>query len=151
VIDISRAICRTRDAVRAAGSYSPYFRPARVLAIGPDALTIWKSLTADASSHTPTQSPARTGIHPVSGSCGCSEPGNFRDVPGNLPWARGRRCLCRTGLFALESRGTALPNRARSVVGEHPGGLSDTGTDAGSVLNAELAGGAPPQTDGIVR
>ena len=27
----------------------PYLRDARVLAIGPDALTIWKSLTADAS------------------------------------------------------------------------------------------------------
>jgi hypothetical protein len=53
-------------------------------------------------------------------------------------------------LFALE-RGTALPNRARSVVGEHPGGLNDTGTDAGSGLAAELAGSAPPQADGIVR
>jgi hypothetical protein len=42
-------------------------------------------------------------------------------------------------------------NRARSVVSEHPGGLNDTGTDAGSVLNAELAGSAPPQADGIVR
>jgi hypothetical protein len=52
---------------------------------------------------------------------------------------------------ALESRGTALPNRVRSVVGEHPGGLNETGTDAGSVLNAELAGSAPPQADGIVR
>ena len=41
-------------------------------------------------------------------------------------------------LAALESRWTALPNRARSVVGEHPGGLNDTGTDAGSVHNAEL-------------
>src|SRR4029450_7731632 len=41
--------------------------------------------------------------------------------------------------------------RARSVVGEHPGGLNETGTDAGSVLNAELAGSAPPQADGIVR
>ena len=47
--------------------------------------------------------------------------------------------------------GAALPNRARSVVGEHPGGLNDTGTDAGSVLSAELAGSAPPQADGIVR
>ena len=36
-------------------------------------------------------------------------------------------------------------------MGEHPGGLNDTGTDAGSVLNAELAGSAPPQADGIVR
>ena len=54
-------------------------------------------------------------------------------------------------LAALESRWTALPNRARSVVGEHPGGLNETGTDAGSVLNAELAGSAPPQADGIVR
>ena len=54
-------------------------------------------------------------------------------------------------LGALESRWTALPNRARSVVGEHSGGVNDTGTDAGSVLNAELAGSAPPQADGIVR
>jgi hypothetical protein len=54
-------------------------------------------------------------------------------------------------LAALASRWTALPNRARSVVGEHPGGLNNTGTDAGSVLNAELAGSAPPQADGIVR
>ena len=54
-------------------------------------------------------------------------------------------------LAALESRWTALPNRARSVVGEHPGGLNETGTDAGSVLSAELAGSAPPQADGIVR
>jgi hypothetical protein len=54
-------------------------------------------------------------------------------------------------LAALESRWTPLPNRARSVVGEHPGGLNDTGTDAGSVLSAELAGSAPPQADGIVR
>jgi hypothetical protein len=54
-------------------------------------------------------------------------------------------------LAALESRWTALPNQARSVVGEHPGDLNDTGTDAGSVLNAELAGSAPPQADGIVR
>ena len=54
-------------------------------------------------------------------------------------------------LAALESRWTALPNRARSVVGEHPGGLNETGTDAGSVLNAELADSAPPQADGIVR
>ena len=53
-------------------------------------------------------------------------------------------------LAALESW-TALPNRARSVVGEHPGGLKDTGTDAGSVLNAELAGSAPSQADCIVR
>ena len=52
---------------------------------------------------------------------------------------------------ALESRWTALPNRARSVVGEHPGGLNDTGTDAGSVLTAEFDGRAPPQADGIVR
>jgi hypothetical protein len=54
-------------------------------------------------------------------------------------------------LAALESRWTALPNKARSVVGEHPGGVNDTGTDAGSVLNAELAGSAPPQADCIVR
>ena len=54
-------------------------------------------------------------------------------------------------LAALESRWTALPNRTRSVVGEQPGDLNDTGTDAGSVLNAELAGSAPPQADGIVR
>ncbi len=71
--------------------------------------------------------------------------------PRDLAWARGRRCLCRTGFAALESRWTALPNKARSVVGEHPGGVNDTGTDAGSVLNAELAGSAPPQADGIVR
>jgi hypothetical protein len=54
-------------------------------------------------------------------------------------------------LAALENRWTALPNRARSVVGEHPGGLNATGTAAGSVLSAELAGRAPPQADGIVR
>ena len=54
-------------------------------------------------------------------------------------------------LAALESRWTALPNRARSVVGEHPGDLNDTGTDADSILNAELAGSAPPQADRIVR
>jgi hypothetical protein len=54
-------------------------------------------------------------------------------------------------LAALESRWTALPNKSRSVVGEHPGGLNETGTDAGSVLNAVLAGSAPPQADGIVR
>ena len=41
--------------------------------------------------------------------------------------------------------------RARSVVGEHPGGPFDTGTDAGSVLNTELTDNAPPQADGIVR
>jgi hypothetical protein len=54
-------------------------------------------------------------------------------------------------LAAFQSRGTALPNRARSVVSEHPGALNDTGTDAGSVLNAELAGSAPPHADRIVR
>jgi hypothetical protein len=54
-------------------------------------------------------------------------------------------------LAALESRWTALPNRARSVVGEYPGGLSETGTYAGSALNAEFAGSAPPQANGIVR
>jgi hypothetical protein len=54
-------------------------------------------------------------------------------------------------LAALESRWTALPNGARSVVGDHPGGLNDTGTDARSVLTAEFAGSAPPQADGIVR
>ena len=54
-------------------------------------------------------------------------------------------------LAALESRWTALPNRVRSVVGEHPGDLNETRTDAGSVLNAELAGSAPPQADGIMR
>jgi hypothetical protein len=54
-------------------------------------------------------------------------------------------------LAALESRWTALPNRARSVVGEHPDSLNETGTNAGSVLNTELAGSAPPQADGIVR
>ncbi|HET9562791.1 MAG TPA: hypothetical protein VFP01_11830, partial [Propionibacteriaceae bacterium] len=54
-------------------------------------------------------------------------------------------------LAALECHWTALPNWARSVVGEHPGGLKETGTDAGSVLNAELAGSAPPQADCIVR
>jgi len=53
-------------------------------------------------------------------------------------------------LVALESRWTAVPNLARSVVGEHPG-LNDTGTDAGSVHHAELAGSAPPQADGVVR
>ena len=53
-------------------------------------------------------------------------------------------------LAALESRWTALPNPARSVVGEHPGGVNETGTDADSVLDAELAGSAPPQADGIV-
>ena len=53
-------------------------------------------------------------------------------------------------LAALASRWTALANRARSVVSEHPGGLNETGTDAGSVLNDELAGSAPPQADGIV-
>jgi hypothetical protein len=36
-------------------------------------------------------------------------------------------------------------------VGEHSGGLNETGADAGSVLNAELAGSAPSQADGIVR
>jgi hypothetical protein len=36
-------------------------------------------------------------------------------------------------------------------MGEHPGDLNDTGTDAGSVLSRELAGSAPPQADGIVR
>lgn len=72
--------------------------------------------------------------------------------PRDLLWARGRRSLPVTDrLAALESRWTALQNRARSVVGEHPGGLNHTGTDAGSVLNAELAGSAPPQADGIVR
>ena len=54
-------------------------------------------------------------------------------------------------LAALESRWTAVPDRARSVVGEHLSGLNDTGTDAASVLNAELAGSAPPQADRIVR
>ena len=54
-------------------------------------------------------------------------------------------------LAAFQSRWTALPNRARSVVGEHPGDLNETGTDAGSVLTDELAGSAPPQADGIVR
>ena len=79
-------------------------------------------------------------------------------------WRRGTRWLAIPGLSAanvtalpvsdllaaLESRWTALPNKARSVVGEHPGGVNDTGTDAGSVLTAELAGSAPPQADGIV-
>jgi hypothetical protein len=51
----------------------------------------------------------------------------------------------------LASRWTALPHRAGSVVGEHPGNLNETGTDAGSVLTAELTGSAPPQADGIVR
>jgi hypothetical protein len=54
-------------------------------------------------------------------------------------------------LAALQCRWTALQHRARSVVGEHPGGLNETGTDAGSVLTAEFAGRAPPQADGIVR
>ena len=54
-------------------------------------------------------------------------------------------------LAALESRWTALPNRARSVVGEHSDCLNETGTDAGPVLNAELARSAPPQANGIVR
>jgi hypothetical protein len=53
-------------------------------------------------------------------------------------------------LAALQCRWTALPNGARSVMGEHPGGLNETGTDAGSILTAELAGRAPPQADGIV-
>jgi len=71
--------------------------------------------------------------------------------PRDLLWARGRRCLRRTGLPPSNARWTALPNGARSVVGEHPGGLNETGTDAGSVRTAELAGHAPPQADGIVR
>jgi hypothetical protein len=54
-------------------------------------------------------------------------------------------------LPALEKPLDRTAERARSVVGEHPGGLNQTGTDAGSVLNAELAGSAPPQADGIVR
>jgi hypothetical protein len=54
-------------------------------------------------------------------------------------------------LAGPDSRWAALQNRARSVVGEHPGDLNDTGTDAGSILNAELAASAPPQADGIVR
>jgi hypothetical protein len=70
----------------------------------------------------------------------------------DLPAVRTRTALPVTDrLAALESRWTALPNRVRSVVGEHPGGLNETGTDAGSVLNAELAGSAPPQADRIVR
>jgi hypothetical protein len=57
----------------------------------------------------------------------------------------------------LDSRGasTARPATDRlamgSVVGEHPGDLNETGTDAGSVLTAELTGSAPPQADCIVR
>jgi hypothetical protein len=51
----------------------------------------------------------------------------------------------------VASRWTALPHRARSVVGEHPRGLNETGTDTASVINAELARSAPPQADGIVR
>jgi len=74
--------------------------------------------------------------------------------PGNVPascraYEDGAACdgpACRPRM-----RWTALPKRARSVVGEHPGGLNDTGTDAGSVLNAELAGSAPPHADRIVR
>ena len=58
---------------------------------------------------------------------------------------------CNGPACRLESRWTALPNWVRLVVGEHPGGLNETGTDAGSVLNAELAGSAPPQADGIMR
>jgi len=54
-------------------------------------------------------------------------------------------------LAALERPLDRTANRARSVVSEHPGGLNDTGTDAGSVVNAEFAGSAPPQADGIVR
>jgi hypothetical protein len=76
-----------------------------------------------------------------------SEPGN---VPASCR-AHEDGAACADRLAALESRWTALPNRARSIVGEYPGGLNDTGTDAGSVLNAELAGSAPPQADGIVR
>jgi hypothetical protein len=74
-----------------------------------------------------------------------------------ISWAKRSAVGTRTALpvsdrlAALESRWTALPNRARSVVGEHSGGVNDTGTDAGSVLTAELAGSAPPQADGIVR
>ena len=64
---------------------------------------------------------------------------------------RTRTALPVTDRLVAVERWTALPNRARSVVGEHPGDLNDTGTDAGSVLNAELAGSAPPQADGIVR
>ena len=57
-------------------------------------------------------------------------------VPGSGSW-----CVNAT---------TTRPVTLRSVVGEYPGGLNETGTDAGSVLNAELAGSAPPQADGIV-
>jgi hypothetical protein len=69
---------------------------------------------------------------------------------------RGRHELCRGRNLSLvlagpEGHWTALPSRARSVVGEHPSGLNDTGTDAGPVLNSALAGSAPPQADGIVR
>ena len=75
-----------------------------------------------------------------------------REICPDLPAVRTRTTLPVTDrLAALESRWTALPNRVRSVVGEHPGRLNETGTDAGSVLNAELAGSAPPQADGIVR
>jgi hypothetical protein len=42
----------------------------RVLAIGPDALTIWKSLTADASVTHSEAMPCQTGIHPVSPAVG---------------------------------------------------------------------------------
>jgi hypothetical protein len=73
---------------------------------------------------------------------------------GNVPaicHAHEDGAACGDRLAALESRWTALPNRARSVVGEYPGGLNETGTDACSVVNAELAGSAPPQADGIVR
>jgi hypothetical protein len=72
--------------------------------------------------------------------------------PGNVP------AICRAHEDGAACDGpacrlllTALPNRARSVVGEHPDGLNETGTDAGSVLNAELTGSAPPQANGIVR
>ena len=72
-------------------------------------------------------------------------------VPEAAAYGRPEALPVMDRLAALGIRWTALPNRARSVVGEHPGGLNETGTDAGSGLNAELAGSAPPQADGIVR
>jgi hypothetical protein len=90
-------------------------------------------------------------LKPVQLLAGCL---SGRSEPGNVPAgcrAHEDGAACDGPACRPECRRTALPNRARSVVGEHPGGLNDTGTDAGSVLNAELAGSAPPQTDRIVR
>jgi hypothetical protein len=78
-------------------------------------------------------------------------PGRADLVPGRVEEELITRSMPFAAPYPSTGGARMFADRARSVVGEHPGDLNDTGTDAGSVLNAELAGSAPPQADGIVR